>query len=229
MAPKPEYKVGPMPVQLAPAVLAKLAQVETATVGHTRHWGFMDRRIQPLLPEKRIAGTAIPLAIPGQDSTLLHHALGLLRPGDILVVDRLCDDKHACWGGAVTVAAKAAGAVAGIVDGPCTDFTEIRESDFPVWCRGLSPITTRLYNLGGILNFPVSCGGVIVRPGDAILADESGVLVLQPEEVEAIADEALARQARGLARQAEVKAGKKLGDLSGATAMVLAALKDPRS
>ncbi len=229
MAPTPEYKVGPMPVQLPPAVLAKLAQVETATVGHTRHWGFMDRRIQPLLPEKRVAGTAIPLAIPGQDSTLLHHALGLLRPGDILVVDRLGDDKHACWGGGVTVAAKAAGAVAGIVDGPCTDLTEIRESDFPVWCRGLSPITTRLYNLGGILNFPVSCGGVVVRPGDAILADESGVLVLQPEEVEAIAEEALTRQARGLARQAEVKADKKLGDLSGATAMVLAALKEPRS
>lgn len=226
MAPKPEYKVGPMPAQLAPAVVAKLAQVETATIGHTRHWGFMDRRIQSLLPEKRIAGTAVTLAIPAQDSTLLHHALGLLRPGDILVVDRLGDDKHACWGGGVTVAAKAAGAVAGIVDGPCTDLSEIRESDFPVWCRGLSPITSRLYNLGGALNLPVSCGGVVVRPGDAILADESGVLVLQPEEVETVAAEALARQARSLERQAQVKAGKKLGDLSGATAMVLAALKD---
>jgi regulator of RNase E activity RraA len=226
MAQKPEYRVGPMPAPIAPAVVARLAQVETATVGHWRHWGFMDRRIQPLLPEKRVAGTAVTLAIPAQDSTLLHHALGLLRPGDILVVDRLGDDKHACWGGGVTVAAKAAGAAAGIVDGPCTDLTEIRESDFPIWCRGLSPITTRLYNLGGTLNLPVSCGGVTVRPGDAILADESGVLVLAPEDVEAIADEALARQARGLERQAEVKAGKKLGDLSGATALVLAALKD---
>ncbi len=226
MAVKPEYKVSPMPAQMAPTVLAKLAQVETATVGHTRHWGFMDRRIQPLLPEKRVAGTAVTLAIPGQDSTLLHHALGLLRPGDILVIDRLGDDKHACWGGGVTVAAQAAGAVAGIVDGPCTDLSEIRESQFPVWCRGLSPITTRLYNLGGTLNFPVSCGGVIVRAGDAILADESGVLVLDPAEAEAVAVQALLRQARGLERQAEVKAGKKLGDLSGATAMVLAALKD---
>ena len=58
------------------------------------------------------------LAIPGQDSTLLHHTLGLLRPGDILIVDRLGDDKHACWGGGVTVAAKAAGALGGVVDGP---------------------------------------------------------------------------------------------------------------
>lgn len=86
----------------------------------------------------------------------------------------------------------------------------------------------RLYNLGGTLNFSVSCGGGGVRPGDAILAEESGVLVLDPAEVEAIADEALARQARGLEQQAQVKAGKKLGELSGATAMVVAALKKQR-
>jgi regulator of RNase E activity RraA len=220
----PEYLVNPMPAQIAPELVKKLEKVETATVGHSRHWGFMDRAIQPLLRRKRVAGTAVTLAIPGQDSTLLHHALGLLRPGDVLVVDRLGDDKHACWGGGVTIAAKAAGATAGIVDGPCTDLTEIEDSDFPMWCRGLSPITTRLYNLGGSLNAPISCGGVPVRPGDVILADESGVLVLGPDEAEAVADAALARQARGEANQDKVKAGAKLGELSGATKMVLDAL-----
>jgi 4-hydroxy-4-methyl-2-oxoglutarate aldolase len=219
-----QYRVKDMPPQIAPALIEKLVKVETATVGHTRHWGFMDRGIQPLLRRKRVAGTAVTLAIPGQDSTLLHHALGLLRPGDILVVDRLGDDKHACWGGGVTIAAKAAGAVAGIVDGPCTDLTEIEDSDFPMWCRGLSPITTRLYNLGGALNEPVSCGGVSVKAGDVILADESGVLVLGADEAEAVADAALARQARGEANQEKCKAGAKLGDLSGATKMVLDAL-----
>ena len=155
----PDYRVQSMPAPLPPALVAKLEKVETATVGHSQHWGFMDRRIQPLLPGRRVAGPAVTLAIPAQDSTLLHHALGLLRRGDILVVDRLGDDKHACWGGGVTVAAKAAGAAAGIVDGPCTDLTEILNSDFPVWCRGLAPITTRLYNLGGTLNLPITCGG----------------------------------------------------------------------
>ncbi len=174
----PDYILEPMPKQIAASVRDKLMQVETATVGHSRHWGFMDRGIQPLLKRRRIAGTAVTLAIPGQDSTLLHHTLGLLRPGDILIVDRLGDDKHACWGGGVTVAAKAAGALGGVVDGPGTDLTEIEDSDFPLWCRGMSPITTRLYNLGGTLNVPVSCGGVTVKPGDAIIADESGVLVL---------------------------------------------------
>jgi 4-hydroxy-4-methyl-2-oxoglutarate aldolase len=221
----PDYRIEPMPPQISPALAAKLSRVETATVGHSQHWGFMDRGIQPLLRNKRIAGAAVTLAIPGQDSTLLHHTLGLLRPGDILVVDRLGDDKHACWGGGVTVAAKAAGAIGGIVDGPCTDLTEIEDSDFPMWCRGMSPITTRLYNLGGTLNLPISCGNVSVKAGDIILADESGVLVLSAGEAEAIADAALARQERGERSQARVKAGEKLGDISGATKMVLDALK----
>jgi 4-hydroxy-4-methyl-2-oxoglutarate aldolase len=220
----PDYIVKPMPQQIAASVCEKLMRVETATVGHSRHWGFMDRGIQPLLKGRRIAGTAVTLAIPGPDSTLLHHTLGLLRPGDILIVDRLGDDKHACWGGGVTVAAKAAGALGGVVDGPCTDLTEIEDSDFPVWCRGMSPITTRIYNLGGTLNVPVSCGGVTVNPGDAIIADESGVLVLGADEAEAIAVAAIARQERGKQNEARVRAGEKLGDISGATKMVLDAL-----
>lgn len=221
----PDYRVAPMPPQIPAALVEKLSRVETATIGHSQHWGFMDRGIQPLLKRRRIAGTAVTLAIPGQDSTLLHHTLGLLRPGDVLVVDRLGDDKHACWGGGVTVAAKAAGAVGGIVDGPCTDLTEIEDSDFPMWCRGMSPITTRLYNLGGTLNLPISCGNVPVRAGDVILADESGVLVLPADQAEAMADDALARQDRGERSQARVKAGEKLGDISGATRMVLEALQ----
>jgi 4-hydroxy-4-methyl-2-oxoglutarate aldolase len=215
-----DYRINPMPAQIVPDLVAKLMKVETATVGHSRHWGFMDRGIQPLLRGRRIAGTAVTLAIPGPDSTLLHHALGLLRPGDILVIDRLGDDRHACWGGGVTIAAKAAGAVAGIVDGPCTDLAEIEDSDFPIWCRGMAPITTRLYNLGGMLNLPVSCGGTVVQAGDAILADESGVLVLPASEAGAVAEAAIARQERGERNQDRVRGGEKLGELSGATNMV---------
>ncbi|MGE0800095.1 MAG: RraA family protein [Lautropia sp.] len=209
----------PLPAELADA----LAEVETATVGHFHLFGFMNRRIQPLLRGKRVVGTAVTVAIPGADSTLLHHATGLLRPGDVLVVDRLGDDHHACWGGGVTVAAKAAGAAGGIVDGPCTDLAEIEASDFPMWANGLAPITTRLYNLGGGLNIPVSCGGVPVLPGDVVLADESGVLVLRRDEVLGIAKEALRRQNAGREREAAIKRGEKLGVLTGATAKVLGA------
>ncbi|ERM00409.1 4-hydroxy-4-methyl-2-oxoglutarate aldolase [Brucella intermedia 229E] len=215
-----------MPEQIAESDLKLLSGVETATVGHWRFFGFMHRSIQPLLPKRRVVGTAVTIAIPGPDSTLLHHVTGMLRPGDILVVDRMGgDDRYACWGGGgVTIAAKAAGgAVAGIVDGPCTDLTEIEDSDFPMWARGgISPITTRLYDLGGGINIPVSCGGVVVNPGDAILADESGVLVLPRDEVNAVASRALDIQDKGKAREASVKTGLKLGDVSGATRKILA-------
>jgi len=221
----PDYRIAEMPAPLPKQVVDKLLQVETATVGHFRHWGFMDRRIQPLLPGVRVVGCAVTLQLPAQDSTLLHHALGLLRPGDFVVVDRLGDDKHACWGGGVTKAAKAARAVAGVVDGPCTDLAEIRESVFPMWCRGIAPITTRVYNLAGTLNHIVACGGVAVRPGDFVLADESGVIVLPHEDAEAVADQALAMQERGRKNEGRVSAGEKLGEISGASKLVLDAMR----
>ncbi len=216
------YTINPMPEQVPAGDLQLLSGVETATVGHWRFFGFMHRSIQPLLPKRRVVGTAVTIAIPGPDSTLLHHVTGMLRPGDILVVDRMGDDRYACWGGGVTIAAKASGAVAGIVDGPCTDLTEIEDSDFPMWARGISPITTRLYDLGGGINIPVSCGGVVVNPGDAILADESGVLVLPRDEVKAVSSRALEIQDKGKVREASVKTGLKLGDVSGATKKILA-------
>ncbi|NKN38845.1 RraA family protein [Agrobacterium sp. a22-2] len=219
------YKINAMPEQIAAADLALLAQVETATLGHWRHFGFLSRQIQPLIPRRRVVGTAVTIAIPGPDSTLLHHLLSLLRPGDFVIVDRLHDDRYACWGGGVTVGAKAAGAVGAVVDGPCTDLEEIEQSDFPMWCRGISPITTRLYDLGGAINIPVSVGNTVVMPGDAVLADESGVIVLSPGEVATEAQKAIDTQLRGKAREASVReTGVKLGDISGATEKVMAKL-----
>ncbi|KQQ33148.1 4-hydroxy-4-methyl-2-oxoglutarate aldolase [Rhizobium sp. Leaf306] len=219
------YKINPMPAQIAKQDLDLLAQVETATLGHWRHFGFLHRQIQPLIPGRRVVGTAVTIAIPGPDSTLLHHILSLIRPGDFVIVDRLHDDRYACWGGGVTVGAKAAGAVGAVVDGPCTDLEEIVQSDFPMWCRGISPITTRIYDLGGAINVPVSVGNTVVMPGYAVLADESGVIVLPPEEVASEAQKAIDIQIRGKSREASVReTGVKLGDLSGATAKVLANL-----
>lgn len=217
------FVINPMPAQLPASLVEKLSRCETATIGHTRQWGFMDRMIQGVIAGRRAAGTAVTVQIPAQDSAMLHHALGLLRPGDLLVVDRMGDDRHACVGGGVALAAKLRGCVGAVVDGPCTDFSEIRMHDFPVWCRGPTPITTRIQAIGGSLNAVIGCGGVPVRPGDAVIADESGVLVLPPEEAEAVADAALARQEREKDLWAKLESGARLGDLSGATAKIMAA------
>lgn len=217
-----KFFIGDMPAPISPDLKDRLALVETATIGHFRHWGFMDSRIQALGHQQRVVGAAVTLALPAQDSTLLHHAVGLLEPGHVVVIDRLGDRKHACWGGGVTHAASLAGAAGAVIDGVCTDPHEIAQHQFPVWCRGISPITTRTYGLGGLLNQAVSCGGVVVNPGDIVLCDENGVLVLPPGEVDEIADAALERQARGEARRKLIDEGARMGDLSGATKLVLA-------
>lgn len=223
------FVIRDLPKQLEPSLVAKLSRMETATAGHIRHQGFCDRRIQCVIPGKRVAGTAVTLAIPSQDSTLLHHVLGLLRRGDILVIDRLGDDKHACLGGGVAVAAKAAGALAVIIDGPCTDVSEIRAEDFPVWCKGPSPITTRLLGVSGAFNTPINCGGAIVNPGDAVIADESGVLIVPPGEAGALVDWALEKQAGEPKTHIRLRAGEKLGDISGATKIVMSKLANGQS
>ena len=217
-----QYDLGAMPPLLDETLIAKLVQVETATIGHMRHDGFMSpASIQALTPGTRIAGRAITLALPAHDSTLLHHALSLVAPGDILVIDRLGDRRYACWGGGVTYAAKLAGVQGAIIDGPCTDPSEIRAQSFPIWCHGVSALTTRVADIGGRLNRPISCGSVVVRPGDVVLADESGVVILDPQEADAIATAALARQSVSAERRKLLDAGARLGDLSGATALVI--------
>ncbi|MEM6467242.1 MAG: RraA family protein, partial [Pseudomonadota bacterium] len=156
------YTLRPMPPQVDAALLDKALTVETATIGHRRFLGFADPAIQALFPGQRIAGTAVTIALPGQDSTLLHHVIQFLREGDILVIDRLGDQRHACLGGGVACAIKARGVAGVVIDGPCTDVPEIEDYELPVWCRGPSPITTRLYDIGGAFNVDVSIGGAVV-------------------------------------------------------------------
>lgn len=214
------YTVKDMPQQISSEMAAKLAKCETATIGHFLHDVFVDREIRAVLPGKRIAGTAVTLRLAGPDSALLHYAVSIARPGDILIIDRAGDDKHACWGGVVTHAAKKAGVLAAVIDGPATDFEEIRAQDMPMWCRGPAPITTKLLGLGGGMNIPVSVGGQSVEPGDAVLCDESGVIVLKPHQVDAVAERAIGMQQREIGLLEKIHAGEKLADLSGARKMV---------
>ena len=218
------YKINQMPAKISQDKLDRLARLETATIGHFYHYGFTSPEISPVLPGKVVVGTVCTLAIPGLDSTLLHHCLGQMGPGYFLAVDRLGDTRYACWGGGVTRMAAMMKIAGGCVDGPHTDTAEIVEQDFPVWSRGASPVTTRLYNTGGGFNIPVCIGGAAVLPGYAVLADPSGVLFIAPEDLDEVLDTGEQKTERGLANEARVTGGEKLGDLSGATKMVEGAL-----
>lgn len=209
-----------MPEQIEPDLRDRLGRVETATVGHFRSSCFVDRSIAATDPRHRIAGTAVTLQLAADDSALLHHVINDLRPGDVLVVDRCGDDHHACWGGVMTNAAVIQGIAGVVVDGPVTDVGEIIRHGFPVWSRGRSSVTTKLHARSGAFNVAVSCGGRVVRPGDAVLADESGVIVLERDEIEAVAERALGMQDAEVDLIGRLRDGERLGDVSGASTMV---------
>lgn len=217
------YQIGPMPDPIAPDLLAGLGTCEPATIGHVRDDGFVDPAISCRLEGAWIAGTAVTLSLPAGDGTLLSHAMRLIRPGDVLMIDLRGDLRHACWGGVLTEAATIAGLAGVVIDGMATDIAAIRQQKLPVWSRGLAAKTTKLRNLGGVMNQPVSIGGVTVRPGDAVLADENGVLVLPPAELPAIITRTLHMQAEELRLLKRLHAGEVLPDISGASAMVAAA------
>ncbi len=213
-----DYRIEPMPQVADPALLRHLEKIETASVGHLRHTGFMHGNIQALdRQQPACAGVAVTLALPAMCSTLLHYALSHLRVGDMLVIDRLGDNRHACLGGVVARAAKQAGIAGVIIDGPCTDATEILAEGLPVWCRGISSITTRQLDLGGTFNRPVSCGNVPVLAGDIVLADACGVVVLPADEAAEIADICIAREVRVARTMERLLNGDKLGDITLAT------------
>lgn len=205
--------IRPMPSPVDAGLLARIARVPTSTIGHWRPWGFCRGDLRPLLPGPAVAGTAVTLALPGADGALLHHALGLLRPGDVLAIDRLHDETHACVGGIVARAAKARGAAAILVDGPVTDTAELRDLGLPVWCRGTSARTTSRLGLGGRLNAPISLGGAVVAPGDILLCDMDGVLCLPAAEAEAEIARAIAHEEREATIMAALDQGQALEDI----------------
>lgn len=188
------YRIEPLPAPLAPDRAARLARVEAATLGHYLHSGFLDLGIRPLIGATRVAGAAVTVQIPGPDSTLLYHAMDRVRPGDVLVIDRAGDRTHACWGGFMAAVARIRGLAGVVIDGAVTDPAAIVAAGVPTWARRTSAITTKLLNLGGGFNVPVSVGGVAVTPGDAILADDCGVVVIPPSRLDALIEVALKDQ-----------------------------------
>jgi regulator of RNase E activity RraA len=217
---KSMFTLNELPPQVDPALLDLLRQAEPATIGHVRHVGFMEPEIRALLPDRRIAGTAVTARCYGADTTIVHYALGQLRPGDILVLDRAGDNRHAACGGGVAFAAREAGCLGIIIDGMATDISELREYGVPVWARGLSTVTGKRSFGHGEFCIPVSCGGVAVEPGDAILADENGVLVLKAHEITEAAERAIAMQQAEKKTLARLAAGERMPDINGTNARI---------
>ena len=207
--------LGKLPPPCAAPLLQLLQQVEPATIGHFHDRGFVDVAVKAVTTMARVVGTAVTVRCEGTDGSILHHALGQLRANDFLVVDRAGEQTIACIGGASVLAAKLRGAAGIVVDGCVTDIAELRELGLPVWARGLSARTTRSGGQVGSFCLPVDCGGVRVQPGDVILADENGLLVMAPSEARALAEKALALQQAEQHTRARLRAGETYPEVLG--------------
>lgn len=183
--------LNPQPRQLDSALVHALRRVSFPTIGHFLETGFVDPAICTMTPGLTFVGRAVTVRIASPDGLLLHRVMAQVEPGDVVVVDTGSDRTHAVVGAVIATAAQAAGAAGFVVDGVVTDVLDLREMAIPVFARATSVLTAKLIGIddGGI-NVPVACGGVTVHPGDAVMADENGVLVLDPQVAAGVVEQA---------------------------------------
>jgi regulator of RNase E activity RraA len=152
----------------------------------------MRREVHPLwagMP--RVAGPAFTVRTGKHDNLMFHAAIYLAEPGDVIVVEA-GDDEMAVAGGNVCAIAQRRGVAALVVDGVIRDVVESRENRFPVFARGASPIPGKRVGDGG-MNVQIRCGGVIVNPGDVLVGDEEGIVVVPRARAEDVLAKAQAK------------------------------------
>jgi regulator of RNase E activity RraA len=140
--------------------------------------GTMHGRIAALRPRMKLAGPALTVEVRPGDNLMIHAAMALAQPGDVLVIDGKGDQTSALMGTIMMTACRQLGIAGVIVDGAVRDSLEIDEMDFPVFSVGTNP-NGPTKNIGGRIGHPVSCGGVTVNAGDFVLADADGVVVVE--------------------------------------------------
>lgn len=181
---------------LQPAILADVAGRR----------GAMHGRIKALRPRMKLAGTAFTVEVRPGDNLMIHAAIAMAKPGDVLVIDGKGDQGSALMGTIMMTACQKLGIAGVVMDGACRDSLEIDEMDYPVFSVGTNP-NGPTKNIGGRIGHPVSVGGVTVHPGDFIIGDGDGVVVVEREKIEALLPLAKKKVADEAARIAAIKQG----------------------
>ncbi|GAA1794256.1 RraA family protein [Agromyces lapidis] len=216
------FNTGDLPAPLPAELREKLERLSFPTLGHYLEEGFVDPEVRRVVAAGgRVIGTAFTVRTTATDSTALHHAAGLIEPGQVLVLDTGGDRRHAPLGEVVAAQLVARGAAGAVVDGVVTDVDEIDGLGLTVHARGTSMLTTKLHGIdAGGVNIPITCGGAVVHPGDVVLADANGVLVVALDVIERLVDLALQDDAEEPELIEELRAGAPLGSLTGASDIV---------
>jgi 4-hydroxy-4-methyl-2-oxoglutarate aldolase len=201
------------------AVVKRLGTLGTSTV-HEAYGriGLMKPYMRPVWAGGEAAGTAVTvLAQPG-DNWMIHVAVEQCRPGDILVVGCTADNTDGMFGDLLATSLKARGVTGLVIDAGCRDVKSLREMGFPVWSKAISAKGTVKATLGAV-NIPVVCAGINVHPGDAVIADDDGVVVVGRKQASEVA-------AKGEKRQAEEE-GKRQQLASGVLGLDMYKMREP--
>ena len=182
--------------QYQPAILADVAGRRGALHG----------RISALRPRMKVAGTAFTVDVRPGDNLMIHAAMALARPGDVLVIDGKGDQTAALMGTIMMTACRQLGIAGVVVDGAVRDSLEIDEMDFPVFSVGTNP-NGPTKQVSGRIGHPVTVGGVTVHPGDFIIGDADGVVVVERNKLESLLPLAAKKVADEAARIAQIKQG----------------------
>ena len=171
--------------RVSPDIVAQAAKYQAAILADVAgRRGTLDR-VAPLAPAMKLAGPAFTIEVRPGDNLMIHAAMAMAKPGDVLVIDGKGDLSCALMGGLMTNHAKVIGLAALVIDGAVRDVEELRELGFPVFAAGANPNGPTKF-VPGRINWPVSVGGATVHPGDLVVGDADGVVVVERERAATI-------------------------------------------
>jgi len=198
-----------------PGILQGFRAVSTASVHEVMgRRGALDAGLRPLWQGIRMCGTAFTLRARVGDNLTLHQAIYAAQAGDVLVADAGGYTEAGMWGDVTTTAAMARGIEGLVIDGAVRDVESIRQLRFPIFSRGVSMKGTTKKSLGEI-GVPIAFGGVTVNPGDLILGDEDGVVVVPKKIAAEVLEAARRKEAHEEELRQQLRAGKTTLELLG--------------